>query len=154
MVDIKRIIESEAAAVVGLWDEMCAATPDGGPLSDAGRRSLQRMLEIMAWHRDAFCLTAVDPPEVYGFVCARVDPELGLLPGIVGYIEESYVRPDVPDADGLRRRLVEAAMTGLRERRVRTIRCLIDVEDVAARGLFEQLGFASDMACLSLYESE
>jgi hypothetical protein len=58
------------------------------------------------------------------------------------------------DADGLRRRLVEAAVTGLRERRARTIRCLIDVEDVAARGLFEQLGFASDMAWLSLYESE
>ena len=119
MLDIRRIDEFEAAAVAGLWDQMCVATPNGGPLSDPSRRNLQRMLEIMAWHRDAFCLAAVDPPNVYGFVCARVDPEAGLLPGMIGHVEESYVRRDVPDADGLRRRLVEAAVTVLRNRGAR-----------------------------------
>jgi GNAT superfamily N-acetyltransferase len=154
VLDIRRIDEFEAAAVVGLWDQMCAATPNGGPLSDPSRRNLQRMLEIMAWHRDAFCLAAVDPPNVYGFVCARVDPEAGLLPGMIGHVEESYVRRDVPDADGLRRRLVEAAVTVLRNRGARTIRHLIDMEDVDGRELFERLGFEPDMACLSLYETE
>jgi GNAT superfamily N-acetyltransferase len=112
------------------------------------------MLQIMAWHRDAFCLAAVDPPHVHGFVCARVDPGAGLLPGLVGHVEESYVRRDVPDADGLRRRLVEAAVAVLRDRGAQTIRHLIDAEDVDDRELFERLGFEPDMACLSLYETE
>jgi GNAT superfamily N-acetyltransferase len=99
------------------------------------------MLEIMAWHRDAFCLVAVDPPDVHGFVCARVDPGVGLLPGVVGHVEESYVRRDVPDADGLRRRLVEAAVMALRDRGAGTIRHLVDAEDVGGRELFERLGF-------------
>jgi hypothetical protein len=154
VVDIRRIDEFEAPAVVGLWDQMCAATVNGGPLSDQGRRNLQRMLEMMAWHRDSFCLVAVDPPIVHGFVCARVDPGAGLLPGMVGHVEESYVRRDVRDAAGLRRGLVEAAVTALRDRGARTIRHLIDAEDVDGRELFERLGFEPDMACLSLYETE
>jgi L-amino acid N-acyltransferase YncA len=59
MFEIRRIREPEAAEVTEFWDQMCRATPGGGPLSERGRRNLRRMLEIMAWHHEAFCLVAV-----------------------------------------------------------------------------------------------
>jgi ribosomal protein S18 acetylase RimI-like enzyme len=154
MFEIRRLREPEAAEVTEFWDQMCRATPDGGPLSEQGRRNLQRMLEIMARHHEAFCLVAVESGRIAGFVCARVDPGTGLLPGLAGEVEESYVPPDLPAAADLRRQLVAAAVAELRERGAHTIRHLVDAEDVEARELFEHLGFEADMICLSLYRKE
>jgi hypothetical protein len=176
MFEIRRIREPEAAEVTEFWDQMCRATPGGGPLSERGRRNLRRMLEIMAWHHEAFCLVAVQPEAVQpeavqseqiavgrgpavagesgrlaGFVCARLDPGTGLLPCPIGEVEESYVRPDLPTAAEVRRQLVAAAVASLRERGAHTIRHLTDAEDAETRELFEQLGFEADMICLSKY---
>jgi hypothetical protein len=134
--------------VTELWDRMCRETPDGGPLSTAGRRNIQRMLEVAAWHHQTFCLVAVDDGQVVGFVMGRADPGDGLLPGLVGQIEELYA----PDA-GLRRRLAESAMATLREHPgMGTIRHIVDAEDREERELFAGLGFEADMVCLSLYQ--
>ena len=64
MTEIRRIIdvEHEAEQTVELWDRMCRETPDGGPLSRVGRANLKRMLAMQAWHRESFCLVAVEPP--------------------------------------------------------------------------------------------
>src|SRR5688572_27708183 len=42
---------------------MCRETPDGGPLRPVGRANLKRMLAMQAWHRESFCLVAVEPPD-------------------------------------------------------------------------------------------
>jgi hypothetical protein len=181
MFEIRRIREPEAAEVTEFWDQMCRATPGGGPLSERGRRNLRRMLEIMAWHHEAFCLVAVESEQLSagrgpagavdseqiavgrgpavaaeygrlaGFVCARLDPGTGLLPCPIGEVEESYVRPDLPTATEVRRQLVAAAVASLRERGAHTIRHLTDAEDAETRELFERLGFEADMICLSKY---
>jgi hypothetical protein len=163
MFEIRRIREPEAAEVTEFWDQMCRATPGGGPLSERGRRNLRRMLEIMAWHHEALCLVAVESEQLSagrspavagrlaGFVCARLDPGTGLLPCPIGEVEESYVRPDLPTATEVQGQLVMAAVASLRERGAHTIRHLIDAEDAETRELFEHLGFEADMICLSKY---
>jgi hypothetical protein len=109
MTEIRRIREHEAATVTELWDRMCRETPDGGPLSARGRCSIERMLAILSWHRDTFCLAAADDDEITGFVLGRVDDGGGLLPCRVGEVQETYAR------DGrVRRRLVETAIARLR----------------------------------------
>jgi hypothetical protein len=148
--EIRRITAPEGAAVTELWDRMCRQVPDGGPLSEAGRRNIQRMLELAAWHHQTFCLVAVEDGEVVGFVVGRADPADGLLPGLVGQVEELYA----PEA-ALRRRLAEAAIATLREHPgMGTIRHIFDIEDREERELFTGLGFEADMVCLSLYGSE
>lgn len=51
-------------------------TPDGGPLTEGGRRNLSRMLDMSAWHRDAFCLVACEG-DIAAFVNGRLDVEGG-----------------------------------------------------------------------------
>jgi hypothetical protein len=148
MPEIRRVKVPEAAAVAELWDRMCRETPDGGPLSSRGRRNIERMVEISAWHRDTFCLVAVEGDQVLGFVMGRVDIGDGLLPAVAGQIEELYSAADGP----LNRQLVEAAVATLRQRdNLWTIRHLAAVDDPQDRELFASLGFEADMVCLSLY---
>jgi ribosomal protein S18 acetylase RimI-like enzyme len=148
--NIRRIREPEAAEVVALWDDMGRAVPDGGPLTGQGRRHLERMLAILAWHREAFCLVAPGTERIDGFVCARIDTGTGLLPSAVGEVEELYVRPDAPP--GLSRQLAQAAVTELRARGAHTVRHTVSVDDLADRELFTELGFDADMIRLSLYK--
>jgi hypothetical protein len=147
--EIRRIQEPEAAEVVALWDDMCRAVIDGGPLTEHGRRHLERMLAMQAWHQQSFCLVAAGPERIEGFVCATASAGTGLLPGLVGEVEESYARPDAPE--GVRRELVEAAVAALRERGADPIRSTMGADDPEAKELFEGLGFEADMICLSLY---
>jgi hypothetical protein len=49
MVEIRRIRDDEADLVAGLWDEMNRAVPDGGPLTERGRRNIALMLRASAW---------------------------------------------------------------------------------------------------------
>ena len=107
-----------------------------------------------AWHREAFCLVAVSPGDrIAGFICGRVESGDGLLPGAAGELNEQYVAPETPDADALRRRLVEAAMAHLRRAGAgRTIRCTFDIHDHDRRHLLESLGFEADMVAMSRYD--
>lgn len=181
MTEIRRIIdvEHEAEQTVELWDRMCRETPDGGPLSRTGRANLKRMLAMQAWHRESFCLVAVEPPPpdrapltaaehaaspvparygvaddvVVGFVTGRVAAGDGLLPGAVGELNERYVVPEHADADGLNRRLVEAAIAELRRGGVEwVVRARLDKDDHAERAFLEGFGFEADMITMSLYD--
>lgn len=147
--EIRRIQEPEAAEVVALWDDMCRAVPDGGPLTERGRRHLERMLAVQAWHEHTFCLVAAGPERIEGFVCATTSVGTGLLAGLLGEVEESYVRPGAPA--GLRQRLVTAAVAALRERDADPIRARVPADDPRARELFEGLGFVADVISMSLY---
>lgn len=149
MPEIRRIDVAEAGHVAALWDRMCRETPDGGPLTEVGRANIHRMLEIAAWHHQTFCLVAVEDGEVAGFVMGRLDPGDGLLPGFVGEVNESYAPGE------LRRQLVEAAVTRLRQEGANwAIRHLADADDRADQELFTSLGFEPDMVSLTLYADE
>src|SRR5438477_2585335 len=134
--EIRRIRESEGETVGELWDRMCRETVDGGPLTEQGRRNLSRMLAMSAWHRDAFCLVAVEVAvdgavevavdgavygdRLIGFVNGRVSAEAGLLPGVLGEIDSLYVVPE-ERGRGASKALAGAAVRWLRDRDATTI---------------------------------
>jgi GNAT superfamily N-acetyltransferase len=148
-VEIRRINDGEGDAVGHLWDRMCREVPDGGPLTERGRRNLSRMLDVSAWHREAFCLVACDDG-IVGFVNGRLDAEDGLLPGQMGQIDSLYVMPALR-GKGISSALAVAAIEWLRERGAHTIRYLSCVDAETDHQFWHALGFESDMVCLSSY---
>jgi hypothetical protein len=146
MPEIRRIREADAEAVVELWDRMCREVRDGGPLTEAGRRHLARMLAVTAWHRQAFCLVAVEGDDLLGFALGRVDTGDGLLPGAVGEIQELYA----PGA--LRIRLAAAVIGRLRELGVSTLRTLVTAGEPAEQRFWAEQGFEADMVVMSNYD--
>jgi GNAT superfamily N-acetyltransferase len=152
-VEIRRIHDSEGEAVGGLWDRMCREIEDGGPLTEQGRRNLSRMLAMSAWHRDAFCLVAVENGRIVGFVNGRTSDEDGLLPCLTGEIDSLYVVPE-RRGKGISRSLAEAAVGWLRDRDVHTIQYLSCADAHDDHRFWQALGFEPDMVCLSLYRTE
>ncbi|MET0418936.1 MAG: hypothetical protein ABW022_23215 [Actinoplanes sp.] len=148
-VEIRRIREAEAETVVELWDRMCAETPDGGPLTEAGRGHLSRMLAVTAWHRTAFCLVAVVGGEVAGFGLGRVDTGDGLLPDARGEVQEVYA----PGAPEVRARLAAAVIARLREMGVSTLRTQVAADEPAEREFWAGQGFEADLLVMSSYRS-
>jgi ribosomal protein S18 acetylase RimI-like enzyme len=149
VVEIRRIAENDAEAVVELWDQMCRTVPGGAPLTERGRRNLTRMLEMSAWHHEAFALVAVDGDRIVGFVTGELSAGSGLLPGLTGEIGELDVAPQAEP--GLRRRLAEAAVSRLREAGAGPIFVFEDVDDADAPSFWAELGFEGDMVRFSLY---
>lgn len=148
--EIRRSRDGEGAVVGRLWDRMCRELPDGGPLTEQGLRNLSRMLDVSAWHRDAFCLVAVDGAEIVGFVNGRIAVEDGLLPGVFGEIDSLYVVPP-SRGKGVSRALAEAGVAWLRERGAHTIRYLSCADAAEDHRFWRSLGFTADMVCLSNY---
>ncbi|GAA5051682.1 GNAT superfamily N-acetyltransferase [Thermocatellispora tengchongensis] len=148
--EIRRIHEHEGETVGGLWDRMCREIEDGGPLSEQGLRNLSRLLAMSAWHRDAFCLVAVDDDEIIGFVNGCTTAENGLLPGLGGQIDSLYVVPG-RRGGGVSRALARAAVAWLREHGAGTIRYLSCAGAHDDHRFWQGLGFEPDMVCLSLY---
>lgn len=151
--EIRRIGDTEGDPVAALWDRMCRETPDGGPLTGPGRRHLSRMLAVSAFHRDAFCLVAVDGDEIVGFANGRTDTEDGLLPGVIGHVDSLYVVPE-RRREGISRALAEAAVAHLRTQGAHTIRYLSCADAHDDHRFWQGLGFVPDMVCLSLYREE
>lgn len=150
--EIRRIRDGEGDAVGQLWDRMCREIPDGGPLTDEGRRRIARMLDVSAFHRDAFCLVATDG-DIAGFVNGRVDVEEGLLPGALGRIDSLYVVPE-RRSEGVSKALATAAIAWLRQQGAHTIRYLSCADATDDHRFWQSLGFEADMVCLSSYQDE
>jgi hypothetical protein len=144
-VEIRRIREADAPAVVALWDRMCSEVRDGGPLTEAGRGHLARMLAVTAWHHNAFCLVAVDGGEVAGFGLGRLDTGDGLLPEVVGEIQEVY------GPAAVRQRLAEAVIARLGDV---TLRVRVGADEPEDRKFWEGLGFGADMLVMSRYAEQ
>lgn len=151
--EIRRIEQGEGELVGGLWDRMCREIEDGGPLTEQGLANLSRMLDVSAWHRDAFCLVATDDSRIVGFVNGRVDTDDGLLPGSTGEIESLYVLPEQRGA-GISRALAQSAVGWLRGQGAHTIRYLSCADARDDHLFWQSLGFEPDMVCLSLYREE
>jgi GNAT superfamily N-acetyltransferase len=148
--EIRRIDEDEGDLVAELWDQMCREVPDGGPLTDRGRRNIARWLSVSAWHEQSFCLVAVAGGSVVGFVNGRTDTGDGLLPGVSGTLESLYVVPAARN-HGISRRLAETAIGWLRERGAGVVRTDICIDNDDAQRLWLDLGFQRDMVRLSHY---
>lgn len=152
MQEIRRITETQSATVTALWDRMCREIPDGGPLTPAGRRNIDRYLQIASWHRDTFCLVATGTAgKPIGFVVGRLDIGDGLLPGLAGEIHELYVVPEAADAASLGIELAREAVDRLRKCGAGTIRKLVAADQPETIAFWQSEGFESDMTCLSLY---
>jgi GNAT superfamily N-acetyltransferase len=151
--EIRRIQQDEGDTVGGLWDRMCREIEDGGPLTEYGRRNLSRMLAMSAWHRDAFCLVAVDKDQVIGFVNGRVSIGDGLLPSLAGEIDSLYAVP-ARRGEGISLELAQAAVRWLRDQGAHTIRYLSCADASDDHRFWQRLGFEPDMVCLSLYRDE
>ncbi|NRQ36314.1 GNAT family N-acetyltransferase [Nonomuraea sp. NN258] len=152
-IEIRRVRESEGEKVGDLWNRMCAELDDGGPLGAEGQRNLSRMLGMSAWHRDAFCLVAVADEEIVGFVNGRLDDGDGLLPGLLGEIDELYVVPE-HRGRGVSRALARAAADWLFGRGALTVRHLACRDNTEAHRFWEGVGFQNDLVCLSLYRED
>ena len=150
--EIRRIRETDAVTVVALWDRMGREVRDGGPLTEAGRRHLTRMLAATAWHRDAFCLVATRGDELLGFGLGRIDTGDGLLPGIVGEIQELYVPPDTSEATAIRAELATAVMAHLRTEGASTLRKTVAADEPEDQQFWATRGFESDMVVMSNYD--
>lgn len=137
--------------VAALWDRMCREIVDGGPLTDRGRGLISRMLAMSAWHRNAFCLVALDGEQIIGFANGRVDIGDGLLPGAAGELESVYVVPEA-HGRGVSVALAGAAVAHLRGLGASIIRTNVCAENDEARRFWQDLGFEADMVVLSLYE--
>ena len=112
--EIRRIRQTEAEAVTDLWDEAGQSVPDGGALTERGRRDIAGMLVLAASSDRAAC--CVDDA-LNGFVLAEL-AEDGLLPGRYGRVEELYARGD----EDTERALIQAAVDWLWQRDVLVIR--------------------------------
>lgn len=148
--EIRAVREQDGDAVADLWDRMCREVPDGGPLTEEGKRNLARMLAMSAWHRDAFCLVAEAEGRLVGFVNGRLSAGDGLLPGVVGEIDSLYVTPEAR-CQGLGRQLAEAAISHLCGHGAGVLRYLSCIDAKQAHEFWRSLGFVADMVCMSSY---
>ncbi len=150
MTEIRRITQDQAAEGAALWNRMCRETPDGGPLTPQGLTNINRMLAMASFHHETTCLVACEGDAMVGFALARVDPGDGLLPCLIGELQEFYVMPQARGR-GHERALAEAAIRWLRERDAATIRTQLSTDDLDGRGFWQSQGFEADMVVLSLY---
>jgi ribosomal protein S18 acetylase RimI-like enzyme len=111
--------------------EFSEPTPDAGELA-------QRLGELIE-SGEATVLAAGRGPE--GFAVLRLRPSL-YSESLDAYLEELYVVPE-RRGEGIGRAILEAAMEASREAGARHIELGTSVDDRAARGLYEKLGFSN-----------
>ena len=142
--EIRRIRQSEAEAVTDLWDEAGRSVPDGGPLTESGRRKIAAMLVLAASHQRAACFVALEDEQPVGLVVAEIDE--GLLPGRGGLVAELYARGDA----ATERALAEAAIAWLWAQGVGAIRSEVPLDEPGGE-LLEALGFEREAVRYGLY---
>jgi hypothetical protein len=142
--EIRRIRQIDAEAVVDLWDEACRSVPEGGPLKERGRRNIAAMLVLTAAHPRAACFVALEDERPVGLAMAEIDE--GLLPGRGGVLAELYARGDTERE----RALAEAAIAWLFAQGAGVIRS--DVPHGEPGGAVrEALGFRPEATRYGLY---
>jgi hypothetical protein len=143
--EIRRIRQTEAEAVTDLWDEAGQSVPDGGALTERGRRNIAAMLVLAASSHRAACFVALDNGEPVGLVMAELADD-GLLPGRFGRVAELYARGG---AD-VERSLVQAAVAWLHDRGVPVIHAEVPLDEPGEE-IFESLGFEREAIRFALY---
>jgi ribosomal protein S18 acetylase RimI-like enzyme len=125
----------DAAAVGRLLHDFNAEYDEFTPGPEALERRMRELLEA----GEITVLLAGDPPE--GFALMRFRPAL-VTETLECYLQELYVVPD-RRGNGIGRALMEAAMATARERGANYMDLGTGEDDIAARGLYESLGFSN-----------
>jgi ribosomal protein S18 acetylase RimI-like enzyme len=124
---------ADAATVGRLLHDFNAEYDEFSPGPEALERRMRKLLETA----EITVLLAGDPPE--GFALLRFRPAL-VAETLECYLQELYVVPDRRGL-GIGRGLMEAAMETARERGATYMDLGTSETDVAARALYESLGF-------------
>lgn len=152
MIEIRRIREEEAPSLRALYRELVYDDAEEHPedsvgISERGLDNMQEHFRLAATHADVFCLVASNGDAIVGFADAHVKGS-ATLPGLVGTIENVWVRAEVRGSD-VARRLAEGTISQLRGLGAGTILHYADIR--YPEPLFEELGFERDVARYSLY---
>jgi ribosomal protein S18 acetylase RimI-like enzyme len=126
---------SDAEAAAGLLHDFNTEFGDFTP----GAEALARRLGPLIDGGEALILLGGDGP--HGIAVLRFRPALW-TESLDAYLEELYVAPD-RRGEGLGRALLEAALELSRSRGASFIYLGTSVDDVAARALYEKLGFTN-----------
>jgi L-amino acid N-acyltransferase YncA len=139
--------------VTDLYLELCRSlserdadwgVPDRGPI----RRWIARTTET----DEAVCLVPELDGGVAGYLLASVSGHPA-MPGVVGDLEELYVRPG-PDQDAVKRELVEAGVAWARARGARVIVGTVGLDapwTAEELGFWASLGFDNDTTEVKRY---
>lgn len=131
----RQATEDDAEAVSRLLHAFNTEFGETTPGPDALAARVRHLLE----HGDTVILLAGDGPD--GLAVLRLRPAIW-SDGLECYLAELYVTPGCRGR-GMGRRLVEDAMDDARRRGARTMDIGVDEPDVAARRLYENLGFTN-----------
>jgi ribosomal protein S18 acetylase RimI-like enzyme len=151
MSTIRRAAAGDAAAAAKLLHDFNTEYDDFSPGVTALTARLAELIEA----GEAFVLLGGDGPD--GIAVLRFRPSLW-KESLDAYLEELYVAPALR-SHGLGQALLEATLDLARERGAGDIHLGTSVDDVAARGLYEKLGFTNregdpDGPVMLFYERE
>ena len=148
MAQIRKMLESEAEAVIDLWNTNSLEAA-GASLSAYEAAGVLAALRKYAAHPEAFCLLAEAESGLVGFLTAHTASH-PVLEGLVGEIEELYVLPNARRS-GIGAALVQQAAAMLRQQGAGTLRVHACAESPVARGFWQGLGWEQDLVVYSRY---
>jgi ribosomal protein S18 acetylase RimI-like enzyme len=131
---VRRATDADAEVLAGLLVRFNAEYEDD-PV-DLGL-TVERIRDLMATGEGVFFLA----PENLGFAYLQFNPSLYSRTRDA-YLGELYVVPD-HRGEGMGRAMLEAVLAEAREREAINISICTSVDDTAARGLYEKMGFTN-----------
>ena len=148
---VRRATPGDAPGVARLLHEFQLEYDEPSP----GPETLEERYADLIRKREMVVLLVGDGPD--GFAQLRFRPWV-YSAGLVSYLEELYVVPDLR-GDGLGRALLEAAMETARAEGAEQMEIGTSETDAAARGLYESAGFTNregrpDGPVMLFYERE
>lgn len=148
---IEKLDMGRVDAVVALWCANWAETGEPGP-TPADRERLHKVIEGYVSHPQVCCFITEQADEVMGFITACLSSH-PVMEGLVGTIEELYVRP------AFRRRsfgsqLAQAAVSFLRHGGAGVLKTHTCADSKVAQAFWKSLGWEADVATFSLYDPE
>lgn len=134
-IEVRRAQVADAEAVARLLDDFNSEFDDETPGVELMRERFAPLLQS----GEIVVLVAGEGPD--GFAQLRFRPSV-ITGALDAYLEELYVAPAVR-GQGIGRALLEAAMKEARRLGAKRIELGTSEDDVAARGLYESIGFSN-----------
>jgi len=148
---IRKLSTGQVDATLQLWCDNWAEGGDTGP-SPADRERLRRVIAGYVSHPQVCCFVAEQDAEVVGFVTASVSSH-PVMEGLVGTIEELYVRP-ASRRQSIGTQLAQAASSFLRQNGAGVLKTHACIDSEVAKAFWASLGWEADTATFSLYDPE
>lgn len=150
MANIRKMAETDAEAVLELWEECCVEIHSAG-LSVKERDNVRALLQRYRRHHETFCLVAEEQDKLVGFVLAYLshhpihDDSNG-----VGEVEEFYVQPQ-PKRNGVGSELAKQLVSVMRERNISVIHAHGSMDSQASQDFWQDLGWHKDTVMFTWY---